>query len=625
MSIYSRLADNCKNFQRHSLNKAEMDKIRSLSGDYEKLHDYLAKRYLVWEKEYTSLYWGEKLAPRFYENGTLCALENILGKHLTTTKKNKAAIIWKGADHAQMVYTYQSLYSEVIKCASALKKLGLKKGDKVLLHLPNIPELIIAMLACVKLGAVHIVYHTSYSTDSLADRINDCRPKIIITSDGTVTANQNLKNKLDNALIISDHQPQYCIVVERVSKRVHMKPLRDIWFHDLISDEHYSIAKNHGQEYANAEDPMFMLYTSTNMKDPKALVFHTAGYLLWAYFSYLLMFDARDTDTFWCTADIAWITGHSYLVYGPLMAGETVLVFEDTIDMDNAHRFYDICDKFCVNKLYTRPSILKSLMNAAQKKKKYMKLDTLELIATGGEKMTDDVREWAAKALGNYNAALFDIYSITETGGAIASAIPGYEECRPGTVAKALPGVSVSIINNASGEILPEAGTQGALVLDRPMPSLCRTINNSYDTYKKIYWKSYNNHVFFKTGDSAEINSEGYLTLKGRLDDVLHLGGKRLSLIEIEEAIKTHDNVEDCAVVSIPDEKRGDALIAFSVLKKEIDESYHDTTVRELRERIIEEIGEIALPSEIRFTRTLPKSPDGVILRDLLKDIAMQM
>jgi acetyl-CoA synthetase len=534
--------------------------------------------------------------------------------------------VWKGTDHSQMVYTYQSLYSEVVKCASALKKLGLKKGDNVLLHLPNIPELVIAMLACVHIGAIHIVYHISYSTDSLTERINDCKPKIIFTSDGALTGTeQNLKDKLDNALNMTTHQPSYCIVVERVTKRVHMKPLRDIWFHDLISYEHYYMAKNTEFEAMNAEDPMFMLYTSTNMKDPKALVFHTAGYLLWAYFSYLLMFDARDTDTYWCTADIAWITGHSYLVYGPLMAGETILIFEDTIDMDNAHRFYDICDKFCVNKLYTRPSILKSLMNAAQKKKKYMKLDTLELIATGGEKMSDDVREWTAKYLGNYNAALFDIYSITETGGAMASAVPGLSECRAGTVARPLPGVPIKLINNTSCDIIEQPDTQGALVLDKPFPPLCRTIFNSDEIYKKIYWKSYNNNVFFKTGDAAEIGENGYLTLKGRLDDILHVGGKRLSLIEIEEAIKTHDNVEDCAVVSIPDEKRGDALIAFSVLRKEIDESYHDTTVRELRERIIEEIGEVALPSEIRFTRTLPKSPDGVILRDLLKDIAMQM
>lgn len=623
MSFYSRLAENCRNFIREAVDKAEMENIRKLEADHDKLLDYLSKKYLIWAEEYTKLNCGEGFAPKFYENGRLDVMENILGKHLHTDRKNKAAIIWKGADHSQMVYTYQSLYSETVKCASAFRKLGVAKGDRVLLHLPNIPELIIAMLACAKLGAVHVVYHISYSADSLADRITDCTPKIVITSDGIATGSQNLKNKLDNALVISEHKPEYCIVVERVGKRVQMKPLRDIWFHDLVSDEHYSQAKKE-THVADAEDPMFMLFTSTNMKTPKALVFPTAGFLLWAYFSYLLMFDAKSTDTYWCTADIAWITGHSYLVYGPLMAGESILVFEDTIDMENAGRFYDICDKFCINKIYTRPSILKTLMNAAHKKKKFVQLESLQLIAVGGEKMTDDVREWADKYLGSYKAVLFDIYSITETGGAIAASIPGHEPCSPGTVSKALPGMSLSIIGT-NGEIETKPNTQGALVLDRHIPSLCRTINNSHDTYKKIYWKSYDNNVFFKTGDSAEIDSGGHLTLKGRLDDVLHLGGKRLSLIEIEEAVKTHDNVEDCAVISILDEKRGDALIAFCVLKKEIDESYHDTAVRELRERIVDEIGEIALPSEIRFTRALPKSPDGAILRDLLKDIAMQM
>ncbi|WP_022849872.1 acyl-CoA synthetase [Limisalsivibrio acetivorans] len=626
MVLDNRLYEVCKNFPREAITKDEYDRLLELSKDHEAVHKYIAENYLLWEENFTKTFSGSGNNFRFYEGGKLYPVKNILRKHLGTTKMNKAALIWKGADHSQMVYTYQSLYTEVVKLASALRKLGVKKGDRVLLHLPNIPELIIAMLACVKLGAVHIVYHISYSTDSLADRIKDCEPKIIFTSDGALTGNeQKLKNKLDSALEITGYEPRHCIVVERVSKRVHMKPIRDIWFHDLISHEHFSDAKRMDFEILDAEDPMFMLYTSTNLKEPKALVFPVAGFLLWAYYTYLLLFDAKDTDTFWCTADIAWITGHSYVVYGPLMAGDTVLIFEDTIDMDNAERFYDVCDKFSVNKIYTRPSILKTLMNAAQKKKKFRKLDTLELIATGGERMDDDLREWSAKNLASYRAVMFDIYSITEAGGALSSALPGFICAKTGTVAQPIPGVPIKLVNSTTGNTVEEPNTQGALMMDKPFPPLCRTIYGDKNTYKKIYWKTHNDVTYFKTGDGAELDEEGNLTLKGRLDDVLHVDGKRLSLIEIEEAIKTHENVNDCAVVSIPDEKRGDALIVFSVLKKEVDESYHDTTVRELRERIIEEIGEVALPSEIRFTRTLPKSPDGVILRDLLKDIAMQM
>lgn len=626
MKLFNQLSAVMANYKRTKIDKYEFQRLLDLEQDYRKFYKYIADKHLIFEEDYNEIMSDSFEHPNFFEGGKICPLKNILRKHLDTANKNKAAIVWKGADHSERVFTYQSLFSEVIKFSSALRKLGLQKDDVVLIYLPNMPEMIISMLACTKLNAPHVVYHNSYSSDSLSERIDDCKPKMIITADESLTgADKELKHKVDRALDKSSHKPNFCIVVERTGKRIHMKPLRDLWYHDLISDEHHSDASKLPYNPVSPEHTLFMLYTSTNVTEPKALKFPVAGYLLWASYSFQMIFDCKPTDTFWCTADISWITGHSYLVYGPLMSGSTVLIFEDTIDANNAVRFYDICDKFNVNKVYTTPTILKSLMTAAQKKKVYRVLNGLELIATGGEKMDTDVLDWTFRKLGHEKAVMFDIYSITEAGGAIYSSIPGHSKASPGTVSQKIPGVPSAIVDMKSGEEITEEGRSGAVVFKTPFPSLCRNIQGSSELFKSLYIKEYGKKLFFRTGDGAEYDEDKNLLLRGRLDDVMHIGGKRIGLIEIEEAIKKNDNVKECAVVSINDEKRGDSLIAFVVLIKQLEESYHDHTVREIRECIINDIGEVALPSEIRFTRTLPKSPDGIILRELLKEIAMQM
>jgi acetyl-CoA synthetase len=625
--IAGKLQSNFHEFERHFMPKEDIEKIAEFGEDYEQIYKYLAEKYLLWEKPFSSVVKGDaKSGYRFFSGGEICPLKNILRKHLETPKKNKAAIIWTGADRTQRVFTYQSLFSDVIKTTSAMKKLGLKRGDRVLLHMPNIPELVIFMLACTKLGAIHVLYHASYSSESLADRMNDCEPTMVVTTDESITGGYTqMKDKLDNALQKVHKEPKYCIVVERTRKRVHMKPLRDIWYHDLISDEKHSTATTLQDEPNKAEDTMFMLYTSTNMKEPKALTYSYGGYLLWAYVSYLMLFDMKETDTFWCTADISWITGHSYLVYGPLMAGQTVILHEDSIDTDNASKFYDTCDKFSVNKLYTTPSMLRSLMNAAQKKKIFRDIKTLELIATGGEKMKEEVLLWASSKLCKNNAAFIDIYSQTEAGGAIYAAIPGYGDLEYGTVSKAMPAVPAALLDKTLKSYVSDADKQGEIVLKAPFPSLSTGIHKQPGMFEKLYWKDAGGSHYFSTGDGGKYNEKGHMVLTGRLDDVLHIGGKRLSLVEIEEAIKKYEKVKECAVININDEKRGEKLIAFCVLEKQVDESYHDQMVREIRETILDEIGEVALPGEIRFSRTIPKSPDGAILRDLLKEIAMQM
>jgi acetyl-CoA synthetase len=624
MNIEKRLTSVNKSYKRKNIHNIDLEQLYNIS-DQKEFFKQLADKFLIWEKKYTKVL-DESNAPHFiwFKGGKINPLENILTKHLSTEKKNKAALIWKGSDHVERIFTYQSLYSEVSKCAAALTKLGVKYRDKVQIYMPNIPELVITMLACLKIGAVHSVYHHSYSADAFSERIDDCKPFIVITSNTTILGSEkNMKEKVDEALNKSKHQPEYCIVVERTQKKVHMKPLRDIWYHDLISDSDYSDSRAITDTVYNSEDTIFLLITSTNLNVPKSLKFSVAGYLLWAFYSYCLFFDPKEDDTYWCTADISWITGHSYVIYGPLMAGQTTVMFEDSIDINNAGRFYDLVDKFNINKIYTTPSILKSLMNAAHKKNVFRKQNSIELVAAGGEKQNPIVVEWVFENILNEKGPFLDIFTLTEAGGAICGEIPGVSDFKMESVSKPLPGVSLSILDSNNNEI-STPNEQGELLI-ASLPSICNTICNGDDIYRKIYWKKVNGKYLFKTGDGAEYTADMDIKLTGRLDNVLHIGGKRVSLIEIETALAKHPNIKEVAIVPISDEKRGDKLIAFCVVNNEIDESYYDKTISEFNEIIREEIANITCPSEYRFTKMLPKSPNGQILRDLLKEIAMQM
>jgi acetyl-CoA synthetase len=625
VNIEKKLTDINLNYKRNNIFDLDIDKLYKFNNS-EELFDYLAKRLLIWEKEYSSVL-DNKNAPFFqwFKHGKICPIKNVLTKHLDTEKRNKAALIWKGSDHLERIFTYQSLYSEVSKMASALTKLGVRHRDKIQIYMPNMPELIITMLACIKIGAVHSVYHYSYSADAFAERIDDCQPVLIVTSNTSVFGyEKNMKSKVDLALEKAKYQPKHCIVVERTPKRVHMKPLRDLWYHDLISDEGYAAASSVEDAVYDANDTLFLLITSTNMNVPKALQFNTAGYLMWALFSYALHFDPGAYDSFWCTADMSWVTGHTYAIYGPLMAGQTTIIFEDSISVNNARRFYDIIEKFRVNKVYTTPSILKNLMNVAQKKKIYRKEESLELIATGGEKMEDDLVEWAFEKLLMSSGPIIDIFTITEAGGAVAGEIPGYSNIKLQSVSKPLPGINLKIFDSKNEEINDLEKT-GALMIKGSIPSLCSGICNGDAIYKNTYWKKIGNDYYFNTGDGAEYIENMNLRLTGRIDNVLHIGGKRVSLLEIETALKKHEIIKDAAVVSLHDEKRGDRLVAFCVVNKKIDESYYNNIVDEFNSLILEEIADIKCPDEYRFTKILPKSPDGEILRDMLKEIAKQM
>lgn len=625
--LNKKLTDVNKNYKRANYSSEEIKKFYKEAESNLTFFNKISLELLTWDKKFDKVL-DESEAPfyKWFSGGLLNPFYNILTKHLHSATKNKAAIIWKGSDHTEKIYTYQSLYSETMKFASALKKLGVNKGDKVFIYMPNIPELIISMLACVRLGAVHVVYHHSYSSESFAERLDDCKPNYIICCNVSYTgAEREIKKKVDASIEKASYSPKHCIVVQRSEKKVHMKPLRDLWYHDLISDEDFTSAKNLDSVYYDSADPLFMTYTSTNLKEPKGLVFNCAGYLLWVYFSYLLIFDPNDLDTYWSTADISWIPGHSYGAYGPLMAGQSILIFEDTLDMNNAYRFYDICEKFQVTKFYTTPTILKSIMNAAQKRSIYRKLSSIELIATGGERTSDELLEWVFKKILFQKKPIVNIYSLTEAGGALAANIPGYSEIDFSNVSKPLPGIDVFIYDELDESKINAQGRKGSLMLSKLTPSICKNICNGSELYRSIYWRKVDSDFLFKTGDGAEFTENYEIVLTGRMDEVMHIGGKRVSFTEIEAAIKKHPLVIDAAVININDEKRGDMLVAFCVLSRKIEESYYDQTVREIRETIISEIGEIVLPAEIKFTRALPKSADGSILRDMLKEIATQM
>jgi len=623
--IYEKLSEINSKYNRNKFNNDELSKLFEI--DKLALFDYVGKNFIHWQKPYTTVL-DIKLPPiySFYVNGKFDPIYNLLGKHLNSNKKNKAAIIWRGSDYTERIFTYQSLHFEMLKFAYSLRKLGVKKNDRILIYLPNVPEAVISMLACIRIGAVHTLYHYTYSAESLADRIDDCQPSIIITTDYSLAGTEiDIKSKVDYALKKSTHQPKHVIVVERIPKKSHMKPIRDLWYHDLLSDTDYRDASSLEPVIADINDPIFIMVTSTHFDQPKGLVYNIGGYLAWTHFIYTLLFDPNENDTFWNTSDIAWINGHSYGIYGPLLAGSTSVTFEDTLNFDNAKRFYGILERYKINKCYTTPRIMKTLMNAEMKKKVYSQVQTLDILFLGGEPIEEEVLDWTFKKIANKQTPILNVYSLTELGGATAAQIPGYSKIKKDSVGDSLPGVQLGVYDSITKTELGYSNLKGLLMLEYPIPSMCSKLCHDEETFYKTFWKNYSNKYLFRTGDSAYFDEDKNLFLTGRIDNVIHVSGKRINLSQIEEAINKNRFVKESAVIILNDEKRGDTMIAFCVLHKKVDESLHKRVMTEIQETILEELGEVVLPQEIKFVRVLPKGADGSILKDLLKEIAMQM
>lgn len=612
------------NYERRKISAQQYEEYQAQSAST--LFDTLAQKYIEWHEPYRKVL--DNMAPpyyRWYTGGKLNVYHNILGRHLETERRNKAALIWRGANFEERTYTYQTLAHEVLAMINGLVHLGVKKGDRVLLFMPDIPETVIAMIACASIGAIHVAYHMAYSAEALAQRLNHCQAKFIITCDGAHQRTRSLKGVVNEALERLDYEINHCIVVNHTHKQVLMRPQRDIWYHDLITDPEFSRGAT-VDLVRHADEPLFMIYTSTKSKKPRAAVHSLAGYLVWAQFTTELLFDLNDMDIFWNTADLVWVNGHTYSVYGPLALGATLFLYEGTISYENTQFFFDYLDKFHVTVLYTTPTILRSVMRA-KSTKRYLNRssNSLRLIGCGGEKISEDLYDWTQFELtNNRNLPITQIWGQTETGGCLIAGVPGVRGFEDDTMMAPLPGVEARLVD-AQGHVLDQPGEPGRLVLATPLPSMLQDLYKDEVGYQQTFWKKYPERTYFSTGDGAIYDDKGNLNLTGRLDDILSTGAGRRSLDEIEETVLTMKRVRECAAIVIDHPSQGYILVTYCVLKDFRDESYREKTLREVREHIIEEIGELNLPDKIRFTKYLPKTPDNRVNRDLLKEIALQM
>ena len=549
---------------------------------------------------------------KWFVGGKLNASYNCLDRHIRGARRNKAALIWIGEPGDRRTLTYWDLYRETNKFANALKKLGVAKGDRVAIYMPMIPELPIAMLACARIGAVHSVVFGGFSAEALRDRINDAQAKVLITADGGWRRGQivPLKKDADEALQ-GTPSIEHVVVVKRGDFQVHMNEDRDHWWHRLMD----GIPDHCWPEPMDAEDMLYTLYTSGTTGKPKGIVHTTGGYLTGVYATTKWVFDLKEEDVFWCTADIGWVTGHSYVVYGPLANGATVVMYEGSPDWPDKDRFWQICEELAVTVFYTAPTAIRAFMKWGTEWPKKHKLSSLRLLGSVGEPINPEAWMWYHEHIGGGSCPVVDTWWQTETGMILISPLPGITALKPGSATKPLPGIVADVVNE-KGETVPVGG--GYLVLKRPWPAMLRGIYGDPMRYRQQYWSRFPG-VYF-TGDGAKRDADGYLWLLGRVDDVMNVAGHRISTMEVESALVDHPAVAEAAVVGRPHELKGTAIVAFVTLKegKQPDSSLMD----ELKEHVVKKIGRIARPEEILFTADLPKTRSGKIMRRLLRDIA---
>jgi acetyl-CoA synthetase len=567
---------------------------------------------LHWFKPFEkTLDWKEPFA-EWFVGGKTNVSYNCLDRHLTTDRRNKAAIIWEGEPGDERTLTYQQLHREVCKFANVLKSLGVKAGDVVSIYMPMTPELPIAMLACARIGAVHSVIFGGFSAEAIADRNNDAHAKIVITADfGWRRGKQlNLKATVDEALAKSP-TVQKCVVLRRVGGQVNMTPGRDIWWHEAMQ----GASANCPAEPLDSEAPLFILYTSGSTGKPKGIRHTTAGYNLYAKKTFEWVFDYKDNDIFWCTADCGWITGHSYIVYGPLAAGATTLLYEGAPNWPAEDRFWELIEKYKVNILYTAPTAIRAFIKWGDHHVEKHDLSSLRLLGTVGEGINPEAWMWYYNKIGGGRCPIVDTWWQTETGGIMMSPLPGAIATKPGSCTKPLPGVHPVILDENCQPVTPGQG--GMLCIAKPWPGMLRGIWRDNDRYVQQYWSRVP-HAYL-TGDNARQDADGYYWIMGRVDDVINVSGHRLSTIEVESALVSHANVAEAAAVGRPDDLKGQAICVFVVLKSG---EAGDALKAALKAHVRKEIGALAVPDDIRFTAALPKTRSGKIMRRLLRDIA---
>ncbi len=564
------------------------------------------------EKWHTVLDWKEPHA-KWFVGGKLNISYNCIDRHLKSWRRNKAAIIWEGEPGEIRTLTYLQLYRQVCKFANVLKKLGIQKGDRVALYMGLVPELAIAMLACTRIGATHTVIFGGFSAEAIRDRVNDCECKMIVTADGAFRRGTEvrLKDAVDEAV---QHTPSVrnVVVYRRTGSEIKMRPGRDHWWHEMmqIAEDEFEPAR------LDSEHPLFILYTSGTTGKPKGILHTTGGYLTHAVYTSKLVFDLKDEDVYWCTADIGWITGHTYVTYGPLANGATVFMYEGAPNHPEPDRFWRLIDRHKVSIFYTAPTAIRAFIKWGEQHPFKHNLDSLRLLGTVGEPINPEAWMWYHEIIGKGRCPIVDTWWQTETGGIMISPLPGATPTVPGTATRPLPGISVDVVTKAGKPV--GDGEGGYLVIKRPWPSMLRTIWGDDDRYRQAYWSEIPGNYF--AGDGARRDEHGYFWIMGRVDDVINVSGHRLGTAEIESALVSHEMVAEAAVVGRPDDLKGQAISAFVTL--EGGRTGSDDLKQELREHVTKEIGALAKPDDIRFTDMLPKTRSGKIMRRLLREIA---
>ena len=603
-----------------NIKKHELDELRRhAEKDYEGYWAKLAQDNLHWFKDFSTVL-DDKKAPNYqwFTDGEINVSYNCLDLN-TQKSPNKTAIIFESENGETKNITYQELLDEVCRFSNGLLDLGVKPLDRVIIYMPMVPEAVIAMQACARIGAVHSVVFGGFSSNALKDRIEDAAAKVVITADGAFRGGKiiPLKDSTDKALEGWETPVKNVVVFQRTGEPINMSNQRDIWWHDLTKDQD----RESKALALNSEHPLFILYTSGSTGKPKGIQHSSGGYLLHAKTTFQWIFDIKDSDVFWCTADVGWITGHTYVAYGPLAAGATILIYEGAPTYPHPGRFWEICERHKVTLFYTAPTAIRALMKFGDNIPNQYDLSTLRLLGTVGEPINPEAWMWYHSVIGKGECPIVDTWWQTETGAAMISPLPGVISTKPGSCTQSLPGIMMDIVDDM-GNTVDQPNKGGYLVVTKPWPSMLRTIWGDNDRYIETYWAKFNNRLYV-AGDSANQDEDKFFWIMGRIDDVLNVSGHRLGTMEVESALVSHPNVIEAAVVGKPHDIKGEGIFAFVVTKGERPtEDKESKVTKELRNWVAEQVGPIAKPDDIRYSENLPKTRSGKIMRRLLRAIA---
>ena len=570
----------------------------------------------IWKKKWDKvLDWDfDSVDIKWFKNAKLNITENILEKNLID-RADKTAIIWEPNDPTEpsIHITYKELYEETCKFSNALREKGIKKGDRVIIYMPMVPEAAIAMLACARVGAVHSVVFAGFSSTSLADRINDCQAKMVLTSDGNFRGNKTIPVKpvVDEALE-KCKTIESVVVLERTKQKINMTSGRDFWWHDCIRD----VSSKCDPEILDSEDMLFILYTSGSTGKPKGVVHSSAGFMVYSSYTFLNVFQYDENDIYWCTADVGWITGHSYIVYGPLLCGATSIMFEGVPTFPNVSRFWDVIDKYKVNQFYTAPTAIRALQAHGLEPLKNNSLESLKVIGSVGEPINEEAWHWYHDNIGKGNCPLVDTWWQTETGGIMISALAGITPNKPAHASLPLPGIQPVIVDSEGNELAGN-NVQGNLCIKFPWPSILRTTYGDHQRCINTYFSNYKGMYF--TGDAVKRDHDGFLRILGRVDDVINVSGHRMGTAEVENAINEHEEVVESAVVGYPHEIKGEGIYAYVIVNSKSSDEKIKTEITDVVRRVI---GPIAKPDKIQIVSGLPKTRSGKIMRRILRKVA---